>query len=225
MYSLADPGRSARSLARPDQQSVPEWPRKVGDLFGWVSRLFLEVRPEHAHPLAVGERRRAGEALVHDARERVHVGLGRHLLAMDLLGRHVVERAEGLPGPGQQAALAVLGEAEIRQVGVAVRVDQDVGRLDVAVEEALGVERVERARNLLEPAQRVRRGERALALEAVGERAAVDEALDEVGNPLATRPCRAPAPGADARLAGRCSPRARSAAGTSRRALCPPSPA
>ena len=98
------------------------------------------MRPEDPHPLAIGEWRRAGEALVRDARERVHVGLRRHLRAMDLLGRHVVERADGLPRSRQQAALAVLGEAEVRQVGVALGVDQDVGGLDVAVEEALGVE-------------------------------------------------------------------------------------
>ena len=95
------------------------------------------------------EGRPAGEHEVEDPAERVHVGATVDRVALDLFGRHVVDAAEELAG-GSQAFLAS-GEPADPEVGqedplcTAVPLDQDVGGLDVSMDEALGVRRVEAA--------------------------------------------------------------------------------
>src|SRR6185312_599981 len=109
-------------------------------------------------------RRLAGHQLVGGAGQRVLVGLAIGLAALDLLGRDVVERADELPGRGQVTGQRLLADAEVGQVHVVVlvtelialsagvpaagRVEQYVGRLDVAVNEVVRVRRVERGRYL-----------------------------------------------------------------------------
>ena len=109
---------------------------------------------------------RAGEALIEHARQRVLVAAGVDALAGDLLGGEVVERAHEPAGVGRHAA-ELLAHAEVGQVGVVVVVDQDVGRLDVAVHERGPVRRVERARDLPEQRQRPLERQRAVARSSV----------------------------------------------------------
>ena len=83
-----------------------------------------------------------------DAAERVDIRARVDALALQLLGRGEVGGAEPLAGLGQ----LLLGaqqprEPEVAQVGV-VAGDQDVGGLDVAVDEPGGVRSVERGRDL-----------------------------------------------------------------------------
>ena len=80
---------------------------------------LVQVRV-HDRELALAvERRRAGQALVEDAAERVHVGAPVDLLALDLLGRDVGDRPHEGVLPGQAAdRRGVLGEPEVAQVGV-----------------------------------------------------------------------------------------------------------
>ena len=95
------------------------------------------------------ERRLAGQALVQQAAERVHVRAAVDRLAFDLLGGDVRRRAER--APVQQRATLVdeaAREAEVGEVDVLAGVEQDVRRLHVAVHEAARVRRVERARDL-----------------------------------------------------------------------------
>ncbi len=74
---------------------------------------------------------------------------GRHGRAFDLLRRRVVDRAHPLARPRQPADRAgVLREAEVRQVDVVLAGDQDVGRLDVAMDQVPLVGGVEGARDL-----------------------------------------------------------------------------
>ena len=115
-------------------------------------RRVLEVR-DHLLQVAVAvERRRAGERLEQHAGERVHVGPAVDVAAARLLGRHVVRRAHREAGPRQPVVgLAPLGQAEVGQERVLAAVapgDQHVRRLDVAVDEAVRVRDVERARDL-----------------------------------------------------------------------------
>jgi hypothetical protein len=65
-------------------------------------------------------------------------------LALHLLGRDVVERAHELPGLGQALLADSLGEAEVGEEGVVTPADEDVLRLDVAVDQAGLVRRIER---------------------------------------------------------------------------------
>jgi hypothetical protein len=85
------------------------------------------------------ERRSAGEKLVQDRPERIQVGLWADALyvATGLLRRHVARRAQkstalGLAGVVRQS----LGETEVCDLRLAVRRQQHVGRLQVAVNDA-----------------------------------------------------------------------------------------
>ena len=81
------------------------------------------------------EGRLSRQTLVEHAGERVFVRAPIHLRALDLLGGQVVERADQLAGLGG-GATQLLGQAEVAQVGMPVGGQQDVGRLDVSVDES-----------------------------------------------------------------------------------------
>ena len=69
--------------------------------------------------------------------------------AARLLGRHVVHRAENRPGVGHGAALGQRSrDPEVGDVGVAVAIDQDVRRLQIAVHDAGVVRRLQRLADL-----------------------------------------------------------------------------
>ncbi len=127
------------------------------------------MREDHRDVRLAPERRLAREAFVEHAAERVDVGASVDVVAGDLLGRDVVDR------PHQVAVVADPGlvgdplrEAEVGEVGMVgavgagARVEQDVGRLHVPVDEAARVGRVERARHLGEDPDRLPRLEPAV---------------------------------------------------------------
>ncbi len=147
---------------------------------GEVRRILLQVSEEHAHARAAAEGRRAAEALVDHAPERVDVRRRADILAADLLRGHVVERAERLAGPGEVGRLAVLGQAEVGHVG-RLAVQQDVAGLDVAVDEAARVQRVDPFRGAGEHADRRRDVETPVGHEPVVQRPAGDQLLDQIG--------------------------------------------
>ena len=108
-------------------------------------------------PVRAGERQLAGQHLEHDDAEREDVGAVIDALAERLLGRHV--RHGSLRRPGRVAssfaasralgaAAGPVGEAEVEDLRVAFRRDDDVRRLDVAVDDAVGVRVGERVRDL-----------------------------------------------------------------------------
>jgi hypothetical protein len=68
--------------------------------------------------------------------EGVEVRARSRLLALHLLGRHVLGRADEDVGAGDALALDGPGDAEVHDPGVAVPVDHDVLRLEVAVDDA-----------------------------------------------------------------------------------------
>ena len=118
---------------------------------------------------AAGEGRLAGQHLVGHGTERVHIAPGADVaLAHRLLGRHVGRRAEGHAGLGHATAAGLLhGErdAEVGDEGRAV-LQQDVLRLDVAVDDALAVGVVEGRGDFLGEADGVVDGELLLARRA-----------------------------------------------------------
>ena len=111
------------------------------------TRIGLQVRPQRLRLGAPPEGRGAGEALVEHARQRVAVRAAVDLLATDLLRGQVVERPDHLAGV-HRVALGRLGDAEVREVGMARLVEQHVARLHVAMDEAAIVRGVECARDL-----------------------------------------------------------------------------
>ena len=97
-----------------------------------------------AMPSSPPERRRPGQQLEGGAGQRVLVGAAVDRVALDLLGRDVVQGAEELPGAGQpggrRPATPCSARSRTGTRGRAGRcravVEQHVGRLDVAVHQA-----------------------------------------------------------------------------------------
>ena len=127
-------------------------------------RISRESAPSH------GEQ--AGDHLVGDDAERVDVGRAVDRLALDLLGRHVLRRAEAHAGARQRLELQLalelrqLGEAEVEHLdlpraALAAVTDEDhVLRLEIAVHDVLPVRGGERLRDLADDDVDVRRAAR-----------------------------------------------------------------
>ena len=110
------------------------------------------------------ERQFAGEQFVEDDAERIDVRAmidGGRLL--DLLRGHVVHGAEGRAGGGERRVgmfLAhELGDAEVGDLHAALRVEQDVLGLDVAVENSFLVRELERLADFRNDGERLGGGE------------------------------------------------------------------
>ena len=116
-----------------------------------------------------------------NVRALVHV-----LRVLQLFGRHVVRRADG-QAAGRQRDLVLglaeqLGDAEVGDLHPALRVEQDVLRLDVAVQDAFVVGELERLANLRHEHHRLLRGEPA-RLHRLAQVYAVHELHQQVEEP------------------------------------------
>ncbi len=97
-----------------------------------------------------GEGRSPAERLIDYQPQAVLVAERRHRLVERLFRRDVLRRpGEQLQGGGRAVRLEQFGDAEVGQVGVAVLVEQDVGRFHVAVDDAVTMRRVQRGGQLL----------------------------------------------------------------------------
>ena len=125
--------------------------------------------------LAVGE-----QLVKHDA-EREHVGAAVGELAPHLLGRHVVRRAGA--GVRVVALLPVrdAGNAEVEHAWLGPADHEDVGRLDVAVDHALGVGEGERVGDATDDERRLRRRRAPAFLAQLAQVAALQEFHRDVG--------------------------------------------
>ncbi len=111
----------------------------------------------------MGERRLPGEHEEEDATERVDIGARvERTLAAALLGRHIGGRADDVPGAGDPGlAVHELADAEVEQLGAlaarhrGVGDQEDVLRLEVAVQDVTGVRGAERRRQLPRQVQRL----------------------------------------------------------------------
>ena len=103
-------------------------------------RLVADDLDHRVHRRGRLERRPAGDQGIEGRPQGIHVGRRTDLapLAPGLLRRHVAGRPHDLARAGQPAvALHLLGQAEVGDARVAVLVEQDVGRLQVAVDDAV----------------------------------------------------------------------------------------
>ena len=122
---------------------------------------------------ASGERRVAGQHLVEHGAQRVHVAPRvDHALAHRLLGTHVLRRPEGEPGLRDAMPARRLHrerDAEIRHDGLAI-VQENVLRLDVAMNDVVAVGVVERARDFARDAHGFRNRQLPFASETRAQR-------------------------------------------------------
>ena len=145
-------------------------------------RIALADRSDDLDDRAAVEGAPTGQALVEHRAHGVDVGALAHgaRLAARLLGRHVGRRAEEVAALGQVARhLHLARQAEVHQARVAALVDQDVGRLDVAVHQAVGVHVLQGAGDLAHPAHGLG-GRHAALLDARRQGAALDQVHGEV---------------------------------------------
>ncbi len=153
-------------------------------------RFVVANQPQHlvqGRPLQrlPRDRRRAGQQLVEDHAQGVDVGPGVDVQRVEgrLLRRHVQRRAGDAAKGGEQALLGQphpaggLGQAEVDHLGhraVVVRLDQDVGGLQVAVDDPLLVRVLHGPTDLLE--QRQPGGDvEAMGVAVVGDGDALDQ--------------------------------------------------
>ena len=119
----------------------------------WRSRFFRHNLIDYGGQVLSRVGLLTGEHFERDHRQRELVRAPVHQLALHLLGRHVVGRADDVAGHGELVRRRDLGNAEIRDLGRAVPGDHDVGRFDVAMDDAFLVRIVERHGGLSQDAE------------------------------------------------------------------------
>ncbi len=157
-------------------------------------RLLLADHPEHLQHAGLGqlhapERRAAGQQLVQQHPQRVDVAprVDVELVDLRLLGRHVFQRADDRPEPGDQRPVGQLwpgrlGHAEVddlRHRLAVIEGDQHVGGLEVAVDDALLMRVLHRLADRDEQLQPLPRREVVLVAVA-GDGHPLDQIHDEV---------------------------------------------
>ena len=155
-------------------------------------RRGVEVELAQGEHVVALERGLADQHLKQHAAERVDIGACVDLRAAELLGRHVHRRAQDCPGRGgrQLDAVDELGDPEIDDLGALAPGDlvigdqEDVGGLEIAVQDADRVSRGHGARDLPRHPQRRHHGERPVVVDRVAEGLAVQQLHDDVGSAI-----------------------------------------
>ena len=128
-------------------------------------RRLLEVGEEERDLRVRTKRRPAGERLVENARERVLIRASVDRVAADLFRRDVRRCAEREPRPRVIRRTECSTEAEVGQIRVVGVVEEDVRRLDVAMDEAARVRRIESRSDLGADRERAAGCERRLVID------------------------------------------------------------
>ena len=138
------------------------------------------MRQRRRQRRAGGERWPSGDRLEQHDAGGVQVGRRGHRTAADLLGREVLRRADELAGEREISFADALGDAEVGELGGPVSGDEDVARLDVAVDDAGAMSGAERLQHVVDDADGVVDGQRPLRRQAIRQRASVHQLHDEV---------------------------------------------
>jgi hypothetical protein len=149
--------------------------------FAGTGRLVVQDL-QREHPLRAAERQFARQELEENHAQAVNVAAGVDAMsfAAGLLGRHVRRRAEDLSFERhRQFARVALGQAEVGDVRRSVLVDQDVRRLEVAMDHAMLVRVLQRQRDFDHHLGGFAEGDR-LHVEPFPQRGAVDELAHDV---------------------------------------------
>ena len=153
-------------------------------------RLLGEMLGHDGMDGRAGERRHAGQHLVHHARQRVEIGARVEVAgAARLLGTHVRRRADDDAGAGELRRLRVgrPRDPEVRHQRAAVRREQDVLRLHVPVDHPVLVGVVQAARHVARDAERVFPRKRTHPAQPLPQRLALDVRHGEPEDRIAGR--------------------------------------
>ena len=137
-------------------------------------RFLAHVLVRDRHRAVGGERRDPGEHLVEHDAEGVHVGATVEREALGLFRREVGGGAEHCARLGERVAALGAGDAEVGDLHPALRRDEHVSGLHVAVDDAVAVRELERVGDVGRDPGRFHRRERAVSVEHVAERLPVD---------------------------------------------------
>src|SRR5581483_3971385 len=160
--------RPHRQLAERSERAAAGGARRLGSA--------RRDRLEELGQVRARERRPPGERLVEEPAQAPDVARHGRSLAARLLGREIRRRPEERPRARQALRVRdLLREPEVDELGLALLVEEDVLRLQVAVEKATLVRVVDGARELREERPRLLGRERSLAPQALAERAAPEE--------------------------------------------------
>ena len=160
--------------------------------------LVLQNRAHQTGAARSRKRRAAGEHFVEDRAEREDVASRVGLLPLDLFGRHVLKRPENRSlfrdrrRRGRHHRRAAVGddgmdrfcEAEVEQLGdrpirrSGARDEEDVSRLQIAMDDARAVRTMQRLRDLRADRNRLV-GRPRTSLQTIGERLAFEKLHDE----------------------------------------------
>lgn len=151
---------------------------------GWRERLLVLHR--EADGRIAAERHFAAEELVEKDAEGVDVAAGIDALTLELLGRHVVGRADDDAGRGDRVHVDAFSarDAEIEQRDAAVGAHHHVVRLHVAMDDADRMRRRQRLRDPRADARRVLRRQHTAPAQHRAQIFAFDQLRGEV-HPLA----------------------------------------
>ncbi len=152
--------------------------RQVGADFRQRLRLGANVLQGHLERRIALEGRMAGQHVITGDAQRVDVGTAIHRLAFDLLGAHVQRRTHRHAALRQVEGRTIAGQAadqtEVGDLDLALARQQDVLRLDVAVDDAQLAGPLQRRRHLAENAQRQQHVGRTLLEQEFAQVAALD---------------------------------------------------
>src|SRR5262249_32039568 len=116
-------------------------------------RRLMEYRPPQLS-FSLGRKWSASaQHLEGDAAERIQIGACVELFAALLLRRHVLRRADDEPGPRQTLALACARDAKVEKLYhqlVVASGQEEITRLEIAMDQALFVRRLERGQRLVQ---------------------------------------------------------------------------
>ena len=132
------------------RDDVVELSRDALDVLAHPRRRLVHLPVQDLVIVVAGERRAPDDHLVEDAAQRIDVGTRIDRASFDLLGRHVLGRADDLARTrdlGLRRARRVLRETEVddlrRLTGLRIVGEDDVRGLEIAVDDPPGVRRIE----------------------------------------------------------------------------------
>ncbi len=121
-------------------------------------RRLMYLHHRHRDERVAIERHLPGQRLIEHDAEAVEIGSPVERMMQRLLGREIVRGAHHRLGTRQLRCPRGAGDAEIRHLGDALGMEQDIMRLDVPVDEATAMGRCERGGDLRADRQRLASG-------------------------------------------------------------------